>query len=241
MPSLDLCYLLSAICCLLSSVRMLHLGSIGGTSIDIDFSFFLLIFFFAIQSYDQGLAHALVWAPVIFVSILFHELAHAAMIGIFGFGSSHIVLGGMGGVTINERRARPWQDMLISVAGPISSFLLALICFQVELRVPRAHTDPMLVAFLPLMVWVGVVWGILNFMPVPPLDGGRALRNLLRTFLRENVAFMISIWIAFLFGALAIAYGLWTKDYFIAVLFAWFTFNNFQQWQEYRHRGFPGD
>ena len=220
---------------------MLHLGSIGGTSIDIDVTFFLLIFLFAVQDYDRGLAYALIWAPVIFISILFHELAHAAMIAMFGYGSSHIVLGGMGGVTINERRARPWQDMLISAVGPASSFLLAFICFQIVYRVPVARTDAMLNAFLPLMVSVGVIWGIFNLLPVPPLDGGKALRNLLRTFLRESLAFTISIWIAFVVGALAIVYGIFSKDYFIALIFGWFTFNNFQQWDEYRRRGFPSD
>jgi len=220
---------------------MLHLGSVGGTSIDIDFTFFLLIFLFAVQDYDQGLARALVWAPVIFISILFHEFAHAGTIALFGFGSSHIVLGGMGGVTINERRAKPWQDMLISAVGPFSSFVLALLCRQIYYNVPAGHTDPMLRVFLPLMVWVGVWWGIFNLLPVPPLDGGKALRNLLRTFLRENLAFTISIWIAFIVGALAIIYGIISKDYFIALIFGWFTFNNFQQWDEYRRRGFPGD
>ena len=220
---------------------MLHLGSIGGTSIDIDFTFFLLIFLFAVQSYDRGLAYALVWAPVIFISILFHEFAHAGMIAIFGYGSSHIVLGGMGGVTINERRARPWHDMLISAVGPASSFVLALICKQIYYRVPAGQTDPMLRVFLPLMVWAGFVWGIFNLLPVPPLDGGQALRNLLRTFLREGVAFTISIWIARVVGAIAIVYGIFSKDYFISLIFGWFTFNNVQRWEDYRHRGFPGD
>ena len=220
---------------------MLHLGSIGGTSIDIDFTFFVLIFLFAVQSYDQGFSYALVWAPVIFISILFHEFAHAAMIAIFGYGSSHIILGGMGGVTINERHARPWQDMLISAAGPLSSFLLAVICRQIYYSVPAAHTDAMLKVFLPLMVWAGFVWGVFNLLPVPPLDGGKALRNLLRTFLRENIAFTISVWIAMVVGVLAILFGIFRRDYFIALIFAWFTFNNFQQWDEYRRRGYPGD
>lgn len=220
---------------------MLHLGSIGGTSIDVDFTFFLLIFLFAVQDYQRGLAYALIWAPVIFLSILFHEFAHAGMIAIFGYGSSHIVLGGMGGVTINERRARPWQDMLISAIGPVSSFLLGMLCLYIYLNVRTANTDPMLRVFLPLMWWAGRVWAIFNLLPVPPLDGGQALRNLLRTFLQENVAFTISIWIALLVGAAAIVYGIFSKDYFIALIFGWFTFNNFQRWENYRHRGFPGD
>ena len=58
---------------------MLHLGSISRTSIDIDFSFFILIVFFVVMSYDPnvGIEYALLWAPVLFISVLVHELAHA--------------------------------------------------------------------------------------------------------------------------------------------------------------------
>jgi len=220
---------------------MLHLGSIGGTSIDIDFTFFILIFLFAMRDYDRGLAYALVWAPVIFLSILFHELAHAGTIAAFGFGSSQIVLGGMGGVTINERKARPWQDMLISAAGPASSFALAWICWLILNRVDYVRRYPMLLEFLPLMVGAGIVWGLFNLLPVPPLDGGRALRNFLRMLTRENVAFVISIWIAMVVGAAVVVWALWSRQFFVAALLAWFTFNNFQHWEDYRHRGFPGD
>jgi Zn-dependent protease len=220
---------------------MLHLGSIGGTSIDVDFTFFILIFLFAMRDYDRGLAYALVWAPVIFISILFHEFAHAGSIAMFGFGSSHIVLGGMGGVTINERHARPWQDMIISAAGPLSSFALAWICRLVLVTVPFAQQDPMLRVFLPLMYWAGIVWGFFNLLPIPPLDGGKAFRNLLRTMLRENLAFTIAVWVAMVVGAGIVIWSLARRDYFLALIIGWFTFSNFQQWQEYRQRGFPGD
>lgn len=220
---------------------MLHLGSIGGTSIDVDFSFFLLIFLFAVRDYDRGLAYALVWIPVIFISILFHELAHAGTIAMFGYGSSHVVLGGLGGVTINERKARPWHDMLISAAGPISSFALAWICRLIFTNVAVAQQDPMLKVLLPLMYWAGIVWGIFNLLPIPPLDGGKAFRNLLRTILRENTAFLIAVWIAMLVGAGIVIYALMRRDYFLAVIIGWFTFSNFQQWDEYRKRGFPSD
>lgn len=220
---------------------MLHLGSIGGTSIDIDFTFFILIFLFAMRDYDRGLAYALVWAPVIFISILFHELAHAGTIAAFGFGSSQIVLGGMGGVTINERKAKAWQDMLISAAGPMSSFALAFICRAIYLSVPAAQNDKMMMVFLPLMYWAGIVWGIFNLLPIPPLDGGKAFRNLLRTLMRENLAFTIAVWVAIVVGAGIIIWSLFRRDWFLAVIIGWFTFNNFQQWQEYQQRGFPGD
>src|SRR5436305_7208842 len=114
----------------------IHLGTIFGTTIALDFSFLILIAFFVLSSADAyGMPGALLWVPVILVSILFHEFAHAAMIGILGHGSSEIVLEGIGGVTINQRQSRPWQDMLISAAGPAASFLLAWLVFLLERNV----------------------------------------------------------------------------------------------------------
>ena len=106
----------------------IHLGSILGTTITLDFSFLILIVFFVMMNaQSSGMPYALIWAPVLLISVLFHELAHASMIGSLGFGSSAIILQGMGGATYNDRRARPWQDLLISAAGPLSNFLLAWI------------------------------------------------------------------------------------------------------------------
>src|SRR5260370_786130 len=116
----------------LPTVGRIHLGSILGTTITLDFSFLILVALFVMVNLDQsGPQYALLWIPILFISILFHELAHAAMIGVFGYGPSQIVLQGVGGVTINERRARPWQDLLISSAGPASSVLLASVVWFV--------------------------------------------------------------------------------------------------------------
>jgi Zn-dependent protease len=222
---------------------MLHLGSIGGTSIDVDLSFLIIIFLFVTTNYDPelGWKYALLWAPVLFVSILVHELAHAATIAAFGFGTSHVVLGGMGGVTINERRAKHWQDMLISAAGPFSSFALAFIVFLIIQRSTFVHRDPMFAALMPMLLSANILWGLFNLLPVPPLDGGRALRNLLRIFLRERIAFVIAVWIAIVTGAAVAIWGATNRQYFLAAIMAWFAFNNFQAWEDYRHRGIPGD
>ena len=116
----------------------LHLGTILGTTITLDFSFIILIVFFVLSDIQRvGARYALLWAPVLLISILFHELAHAAMIGILGFGSSAIVLEGIGGVTMNQRRAKPWQDLVISAAGPASSFLLAWAVGRAFIMLPE--------------------------------------------------------------------------------------------------------
>ena len=224
---------------------MLHLGSIGKTPIDVDFSFFILLGMFVVLNYDEskGIENALIWIPILFLSVLIHEMAHAAAIGLFGFGASHIVLGGMGGHTANEnmRRARPWQGFLISVAGPASSFVLAVVAYLVLANTQLANNDRFFAAFLPLFLLANAWWGIFNLIPVPPLDGGHATRDFFRMFLDERKAFIIAIWIAIVVGAAVTIYGLFNRQIFLTIYIGWFSYLAWQQWQYFRAHGIPGD
>jgi len=222
---------------------MLRLGSIRGTTIHIDSSFFILIVFFLVVNYDQsrGIQYALIWIPILFLSVLIHELAHAAMIGVFGYGSSTIVLRGMGGVTYNRRRAKPWQDMLISLAGPISSFGLMFLCQSIYYNVSAARQDPMLAVFLPFMVFANGFWGMFNLIPVAPLDGGHAVREFLNIFLRDRTSFIIYVWIAMIAGSAIAVWFFVHRSFFIALYIAWFVYMAFEQWQHFRRYGTPGD
>ena len=222
---------------------MLHLGSIGGTSIDVDFNFGFLVLLFVILNYnpEQGVHYALLWIPILFVSVLVHELAHAGMIAAFGFGTSQIILGGMGGVTINRRRARPWQDLFISVAGPVSSFVLWWLCMWALGNVELARTDRMVAALLPRMAAANWLWGLFNLIPVPPLDGGHAVRDFFRTFLSERTAFVIAIWIAIVVGGGVAVLMLVSRQFLIALYIAWFVYMAWQQWDYFRRHGVPGD
>ncbi|MEA2337603.1 MAG: hypothetical protein QOE82_1610 [Thermoanaerobaculia bacterium] len=213
----------------------IHLGTIFGTTITLDFSFLILIVFFVMTDIQAvGMRYALLWVPVLLISILWHELAHAAMIGALGFGSSSIMLEGIGGATYNERRARPWQDLLISAAGPASSFLLAWIISLIIANVPVASRDPFLAALLPLMARANWWWGIFNLLPIGPLDGNGILRNFFRLFLRERPAFVISIWISMIVGLGIFILSLIGRQIFIALLVAWYVWTSWSQWQFFR-------
>jgi Zn-dependent proteases len=213
----------------------IHLGSIFGTTITLDFSFLLLIAFFVITSVQSsGMPDALLWAPVLLISILFHEFGHAAMIGALGFGSSAIVLQGMGGATYNERRAKPWQDLLISAAGPSSSFLLAWLCDLVIANVAYVSHDRFFVSLLPKLVKANILWGIFNLLPIGPLDGNGILRNFFRLFLRERLAFVISIWISMLVGLAVFIFCLMRRQIFIALLVAFYVRSSWMQWEFFR-------
>ena len=221
---------------------MIHLGSIGGTTIRVDLSFLILVALFVATAYNPslGIEYALLWVPVLFISVLVHELAHAAMIAIFGYGASEIVLGGIGGVTMNNRRARPWQDMLISIAGPLSSFGLAILFGFLE-RVDFVQRDKMLVNLVPMLRTMNIWWGYFNLIPVSPLDGGQAIRNFLRMFLSERTAFVIAVWVGIVVGTVVAIIGFKSGLFFVALLIAWYVYSNFQQWQYFREHGYPGD
>jgi Zn-dependent protease len=213
----------------------LHLGTIFGTTITLDFSFLILLAFFIFRDIQTvGMRNALLWIPVLLISVLFHELAHAGMIAGLGFGSSAIVLQGMGGATYNDRRARAWQDLLISAAGPASNFLLAWLITLLMVNIPAASRDPFFAALLPLLAAMNVFWGALNLLPIGPLDGNGILRNFFRLFLNERPAFIISIWISMVVGLGVFVYCLVTRDIFIAILVAWYTWASWTQWEFFR-------
>jgi len=222
---------------------MLHLGSIGKTSIDVDISFLILVGLFVAINYDAnlGIHYALLWIPVCFISVLIHEIAHAGMIAALGYGASRIILGGMGGATFNDRHAKPWQDLLISLAGPISNFALMLLCFWLYVKVPYIRQDRMLIALFPILIWANKAWAIFNLIPVPPLDGGHATRELFRTMLSERTAFIVAIWIAIVVGAGVVIYFFKEKQFFIALYLGWFVYMAWQQWEYFRQHGIPGD
>lgn len=214
----------------------IRLGSIRGTTIHVEISFFILIALFVILHLEGGapIEHALLWAPVIFFSVLLHEIGHAATIGLLGFGPSQISLAGLGGLTRNARRSRPWHDILISVAGPLSSFGIAVAAFFLLQNVAFFRSDPMFSVLFPMLMWANMIWGVFNLLPIFPLDGGQALRNFARMITRERTALMISVWVSMLVGAALAIWGLRSGQFFVAILAAVLTVQNFRQWQMVR-------
>ncbi len=213
----------------------IHLGTIRGTTLSLDFSFLILIAFFVFpEVQSMGMQHALLWAPVLLISILIHELAHAGMIGALGFGPSEVVLGGIGGATYNQRQARPWQDLLISAAGPASSFALAWLIGLAASTIPFASRDPFFRALLPLLIRANLWWGVFNLIPVGPLDGFSVILNFLRLFLRERLAFPIAIWTSMIVGVVLAVLSLATRWIFLSLLMFWYVHSSWTRWQFYR-------
>lgn len=206
--------------------------NVRGTEIHAVPSFLILMVLFVIFSLESGRPwhEAVLWVPIIFISVLFHEGGHAAAYGALGLGPSQIVLGGFGGFTINRSQRKVWQDVLVSLAGPLFSFLLAGLVFPLD-NLAFFKTDPMFAALLPYLIWANVVWGIFNLIPVFPMDGGQAAYGILQYVTKPRTALLISIWSSMVIGGLLLALGLLTKQIFLAVIVGFLLFQNYQRLQ----------
>ena len=73
-------------------------------------------------------------------------------------------------------------ELLVSLAGPLSNFLLSLLLVILLALLPPAITKGWSTDFFNLIwtiVSVNIMLGIFNLIPVPPLDGSKILFDLL--------------------------------------------------------------
>lgn len=165
------------------------LFSLWGHPIYLEPIFLLLVGFFVFSGIQtpEDLLRGLVWAPVLFIGILWHELGHALAIEKYGYGKSDIVFQGLGGVTINQRRANasPERSMVISVAGPLFSLSLTLIFGVATVVYPF---DDLLNHFFFMMALANGIWAVFNMLPIFPMDGGNVLLNIFRKVYKRNDA-----------------------------------------------------
>ncbi len=204
----------------------------------------------------------LVWFLAFFVGILLHELGHAFAMRAYGF-QPHITLYGLGGMASYggrqnwpTARSPTLQQIVISAAGPAAGFVLAgLVAALLLVAGYSVHrqwgfpcgfqvwtTDligqPAVSWFVNDLLFVTVVYGILNLMPIYPLDGGQIAREVF-VKLNPHEGLRRSWGLSFVTAALLAVTALVLLDMFVAFLFgylAYFSYANLQA-QSGRGRG----
>jgi Zn-dependent protease len=147
-----------------------------GFPVHVDVTFVLFVGFLG---FAQGLAldELVVWVLLALVSVLLHELGHAVLARRVG-ASPAITLMAMGGVTTYTppRQLSRLESLGISLAGPAVGLVLggALLLLRPD------EDPPGLVGFaLRAAIFTTLGWSLFNLLPIVPLDGGQALRELL--------------------------------------------------------------
>lgn len=92
---------------------------------------------------------------------------------------SPIIFGSAKPVPVNFLGLRdPKRGMaLVSLAGPVSNFLLAII-FAISVRWGQFPPDSAVLGILTTAVILNLSLGIFNLLPLPPLDGFKVLASL---------------------------------------------------------------
>lgn len=209
-------------------------------------------------SNSNNLLMILVWIVVVFVSILVHELGHAFAFRRFGQ-PSNILLHFSGGLTIPE--SLPWgsgyatvsltpnQHIFVSLAGPFAGFALAALTLAVGTALGGQIILSTLLGFIPFPIvllpygsgmlnevfltflWVNVFWGIINLLPVFPLDGGHVTRYVLIQSDPRN-GLLTSLWVSVVTGGLLAVTGLLVMNsIYMAFLFGLLAFQSYQMLQ----------
>ena len=86
-----------------------------------------------------------------------------------------------------------------------------------------------------MLLWINIFWGLMNLLPVYPLDGGQVARELLTLGPRSprngiELSLKISFGVAVGVAVLSVII---TKDIFLAILFGFLAYNNYRTLQRY--------
>ena len=78
------------------------------------------------------------------------------------------------------------------------------------------------------LLWINIFWGLINLMPVFPLDGGSIARRILVSLDPVN-GNRTSLWVSVLTGALLAVIGIvYMGSIYIAILFGYLAFASYQ-------------
>ena len=168
-----------------------------GFPVHVDWSFVLFV---GILGWRPGVSwqQLVIWLALAFVAVLVHELGHAVAARRTG-ASPAIALVALGGVT-TYAPPRPLSRLTslgISLAGPAVGLVLGGLLLVLARSV---EVDPSGLGgyALDTALFTTLGWSILNLLPIVPLDGGQAMRELLPgdPVVRSRRASIISIVLA---------------------------------------------
>ncbi|MGE5520921.1 MAG: site-2 protease family protein [Candidatus Dadabacteria bacterium] len=208
----------------------LQLFTIKGISIRLHLTFLVFVLWLIVNYFASGMhMQTLVWSLVFFVALVasfaLHEYGHVLVASIFGITAKRITLYAAHGIPTLERLPRnPWQELLVSAAGPVISFLLASTLFlfspqETTLASFNHYTGNLgPYNFVHTLGVANMALAVINLVPAFPLDGGRIFRALLayRTNYLKATAIVASISQFIAFVLLMI--GLFTMNLLVATL-----------------------
>lgn len=187
-----------------------------------------------------------IWVLAAFISVLIHELGHALAARWYGNRPSIVLYGSGGLATYVPYRETFASRLLVIFAGPGAGFLFAavlvtvLMLFHMEFFLPVVENFFELPAgtrtlgyypsfLVDFILYICVWWGLVNLLPIYPLDGGQIARMF---FLRRDPilggsqAMILSLWTAC--GATLYFAVQYRDSLFLPLFFGFLAYENYQ-------------
>ena len=147
-------------------------------------------------------------AIMLFVSVLLHELGHAAIALRYKIPVRSITLFIFGGVAhIGAEPPSATAEFRIAIAGPLVSLVLAVFFYLVQPVV--AGMEPLL-GLAEYLAYINFALVLFNLIPGYPLDGGRVFRAIVWAVTKNlRRATLLAANVGRVFGFLFIFVGVW--------------------------------
>lgn len=197
----------------------LKLITIRGIPVRVHGSFLLILLWAAWLGFNtraagwpMGVLFWVLFTLLLFVCVVLHELGHSLVAQLFGVKVQDITLWPIGGVArIVKLPQRPYQEFLITAAGPAVNLLLAIILgaaalawigpahllavitspYQLERLLTGVNAETMLV----MLALNNLLLALFNLIPAFPMDGGRLVRSVLAAFMPFGRATKVASWL----------------------------------------------
>lgn len=206
-----------------------------GVPVRIHLWFWLMALWLWTLDSAEGWAGLLVWVAVVFQGILMHEFGHALAGRAFGR-TPRIELVALGGLTWWEQGTpmSPGRNLIVSAAGPaVGIFVgsLSLVLMDV-LQMP----DPSLGRYMfRSLVWVNLGWGLLNLLPIMPLDGGNIVASLF-DFATPSRGRLLASYVSFATIGMLVVVTVALRMYPATILLMLLAFSTYQVFRTERER-----
>ncbi len=189
-----------------------------GFTVRMQLSFFVVVMLLGLFD-GATVATVAIWTAVAAVSILWHELGHAFAARRLG-SKPTIDLYSFGGLTHWQPRpdASRWHLISVALAGPVAGMVLGVIVWLGTVAAGGFGTGNVRF-FVVVMLWINLGWGLVNLLPVLPLDGGHVMAELLPGTRQQRWrrAAFVSVGVGVVAVVIMVAYNL----IFGAFVFVW--------------------
>jgi Zn-dependent protease len=153
--------------------------------------------------------YSLPFALSLTATLVFHEWGHLRAMRRFGIPTKGMYLiPFVGGIAVGEQAKTHWEDVYISMMGPVYGLVMTVACYVAYLAT--------LNHLVGLVASVSALVNVFNLLPIHPLDGGRVVKALVFST-RNRWAFLAFAVVSAGFFTLSATLGLALLTFFIVI------------------------